>query len=189
MGEAYRRRRRRIRDDSAAASRRSVTVALVLLLCQAQGLLAPASHKPFNNDQASPQTRATRPMTHSHAISNHPRRSKNRIGVVGWTGEALRRGWNSATSSSTSRTGLRMMANPEGTQQLRDRDLEFMFYDEAQVGRPACRGARPLVLFHTQRLEGVVTPCYPAVIAVTSCRSRRLHLHILDTCSPVRPFG
>ena len=26
-----------------------------------------------------------------------------------------------------------MMANPEGTQQLRDRDLEFMFYDEAQV--------------------------------------------------------
>lgn len=26
------------------------------------------------------------------------------------------------------------MANPEGTQQLRDRDLEFMFYDEAQVG-------------------------------------------------------
>lgn len=27
-----------------------------------------------------------------------------------------------------------MMANPEGTQQLRDRDLEFMFYDEAQVG-------------------------------------------------------
>lgn len=28
-----------------------------------------------------------------------------------------------------------MMANPEGTQQLRDRDLEFMFYDEAQVPR------------------------------------------------------
>ena len=27
-----------------------------------------------------------------------------------------------------------MMANPESTQQLRDRDLEFMFYDEAQVG-------------------------------------------------------
>lgn len=26
------------------------------------------------------------------------------------------------------------MANPEALQQLRDRDLEFMFFDEAQVG-------------------------------------------------------
>lgn len=31
-----------------------------------------------------------------------------------------------------------MMANPEGTQQLRDRDLEFMFYDEAQVRKTLC---------------------------------------------------
>lgn len=34
-----------------------------------------------------------------------------------------------------------MMANPEGTQQLRDRDLEFMFYDEAQVGCAAVASA------------------------------------------------
>ena len=33
---------------------------------------------------------------------------------------------------SSSISKLRM-ANPEGTQQLRDRDLELMFYDEAQV--------------------------------------------------------
>lgn len=34
-----------------------------------------------------------------------------------------------------SRTGTSRlwMANPEGTQQFRDRDLEFMFYDEAEV--------------------------------------------------------
>lgn len=42
-----------------------------------------------------------------------------------------------------------MMANPEGTQQLRDRDLEFMFYDEAQVGALllycCCCGVGPVI--------------------------------------------
>lgn len=132
MAESNTRRHRGLRDEPASASRRSATVALVLLLCQAQGLMAPA----FQHHHAGSTQQAARPVAHSRVTRNHRRRPQGRVRASSWAGGAFRRDWNSATSSSKggSRSRLAMMANPEGTQQLRDRDLEFMFYDEAQVG-------------------------------------------------------
>lgn len=83
--------------------------ALVLILSRAQGLpttSGPVCHQvtPFSTSLALPDNGAN--------CSFRRRRHRK---------------WASFNTSKL------MMANPEGTQQLRDRDLEFMFYDEAQV--------------------------------------------------------
>ena len=130
MAEPKSRRYRGLNDEPGSGSRRSATVALVLLLCQAQGLLAPA----FQQHHTGSTPQAARPVAHSRLIRNHDRRSQERVSSSSWEGGAFRRGWNSAATSSKGASRVSMMANPEGTQQLRDRDLEFMFYDEAQVG-------------------------------------------------------
>lgn len=150
MAEPTAQSRRSLGDESGTAWRRRSTtaVALVLLLCQAQGLvMAPAFFQQRNLNHGGGgggggcssqhgRTAAT-PAALSHIVSDRRRRSYGWAESAGWReGEASRLRWNGAASSSSSSQGcgrLSMMANPEGTQQLRDRDLEFMFYDEAQV--------------------------------------------------------
>lgn len=144
MSDSNTRRHKGLRDEPAPGSRISVTVALVLLLCQAQGLTAPA----FQQHHTGGRTRqAARPVAHSRVFKNHRRRSQGHVDPSGWVGGAFRRGWNSARCSSKGGSELAMMANPESTQQLRDRDLEFMFYDEAQVGVLLLSGGLPSAAF------------------------------------------
>ncbi|CAM9982802.1 unnamed protein product, partial [Ectocarpus fasciculatus] len=124
MGGLYKRRRGVLSNESARAPRRSAAVALVLLLCQARGLVvAPAcfQHSNAAGGSSTQQHRHTAaPLIHAHA-------SRIRPGSTGAVG-GFRRG-----QQRVKRRSRLEMANPEGTQQLRDRDLEFMFYDEAQV--------------------------------------------------------
>lgn len=82
---------------------------LVLILFRAQGL--PITSGPFCH-QVTPFS--TSLALHDNGANCSFRRRRHRK-------------WASFNTSKL------MMANPEGTQQFRDRDLEFMFYDEAQV--------------------------------------------------------
>lgn len=157
MAEPTVRRRRSLRDESGIASRRSSTAVLVLLLCQAQGLvMAPAFFPQHHHNHGGGSTQraptAAAPVALSHPTSNR-RRYHGWSGSAGWHEGASRRSWNNAASSSQGYGGrLRMMANPEGTQQLRDRDLEFMFYDEAQV----CEVLLPQLLLLPQAYRWLV---------------------------------
>ena len=111
-----------------------MVLALLLVLPQTQAFVSsPASdryHISFQRHTAPPLTECC--TSHSVTDGNgSPRRhAQSREMGEGWPRTLLRRGGRGVRSSSRSK--LRM-ANPEGTQQLRDRDLEFMFYDEAQV--------------------------------------------------------
>lgn len=98
-----------------------------------------SSSAPFFNSAALPTAAAFTPSQHPAVLSTHPSRhsgysSTSRLArrrPREWVG----RGSDSASlgSAPRSRRGLVMMANPENTQQFRDRELELMFYDEAEV--------------------------------------------------------
>lgn len=120
--------------DFSSAPTCTATVVL-LLLSRAQGFISTARTTPAFTAASCGAARATRgECLASHATTNsHSKFPRHR--PRGWTGSAagdsgspwrFGRRWRGATS------GLKM-ANPEGTQQLRDRHLEFLFYDEADV--------------------------------------------------------
>lgn len=112
----------------------SMVLALLLVLPQAQAFVSsPASHgclNTFRRHTAAPLAECC--TSHSATDGNGIQRghAQPREMGEGWPRALFGRGGRGVKSSSGSK--LRM-ANPEGTQQLRDRDLEFMFYDEAQV--------------------------------------------------------
>lgn len=107
----------------------SAVVAMLLLLSdQAQGFAsAPAFLK-----QRPCGSAPTLPSRHSHEHASDRSNSIPRRRPRGWVhGEEGGGGeFRQCRRAATSRL---WMANPEGTQQFRDRDLEFMFYDEAEV--------------------------------------------------------
>lgn len=111
----------------------SMVLALLLVLPQAQAFVSsPASHgyHAFRRHTAASLAKCctSHPAADGNSIPRRHAQSRKTgegwpITLFGCVGRGVR---------SSSRSKL-WMANPEGTQQLRDRDLEFMFYDEAQV--------------------------------------------------------
>ncbi|CAN0523823.1 unnamed protein product [Laminaria digitata] len=104
----------------------AVVLALLLVLPQAQAFVSsPASHGYCAFRTAAPLAKCC--ASHAAADGN---------GIPGRRAQSRDMGkrWPRALFGVRSSSGSQLrMANPEGTQQLRDRDLEFMFYDEAQV--------------------------------------------------------
>lgn len=116
-------------STKVSALRSLAAVVLLLLLSRAEGLVTAPSF--VAHSVSMPSLMADRFVGHVTSTGGTLPRRRPR----GWTvedgeaGGAFRRSWRRAAPANAR---LRM-ANPEGTQQLRDRDLEFMFYDEAQV--------------------------------------------------------
>lgn len=112
----------------------SMILALLLVLPQTQAFVSsPASHGYHNAFRRHTAASLAKCCTSYSAADGNgiPRRhAQSRKMGTGWRRALFGRGGRGVRSSSSS---MLWMANPEGTQQLRDRDLEFMFYDEAQV--------------------------------------------------------
>lgn len=96
----------------------------------ATGFCSTASFDPYFNSGVVPEAAAFIPPSHvalSTQFTKH-----NNIHSASRFRRRRSRGGLGVDSMQRRRCQI-MMANPEGTQQLRDRDLEFMFYDEAEV--------------------------------------------------------
>lgn len=108
----------------------SAVVAMLLLLLsdQAQGFASP----PAFLKQRPCGTAPTLPARHSHENASGRSNSVPRRRPRGWV-HGEERGGGEFRRCRRAATSRLWMANPEGTQQFRDRDLEFMFYDEAEV--------------------------------------------------------
>lgn len=111
----------------------------------------------FNKGGAVPVTSAFIPPPHIAPSSTQ----FSKYSIHGATRIPRRRsrGWLGVGSAQRRRCQV-VMANPEGTQQLRDRDLEFMFYDEADV-RHAKDNACVVLVPYVQQSEIVIAVlCY-----------------------------
>lgn len=130
----------RCNDHRDAVSKRSRCVAaLLILLGHAQGLKVwgtATSPSARGCSAGAPGGSSFVDCLGTRFVRSEPLRRRLRCSVFNSTGRILAAPWPRRRHCTASRL---KMANPEGTQQMRDRDLEFMFYDEAQVRGPRRR--------------------------------------------------